>query len=124
MQYTMTIEHQRWNTGFRLSYIGTNTRQGQWSYNINQPLPDNRPFVDKPRMFPNYPGISYFANGAGHQYNALTASMERRIFGGLHYQLSYSLARDIGDIDLGQSRRTPTTGSGSARCGRIFPRTG
>jgi hypothetical protein len=25
MQYNLTIEHQRWNTGFRASYIGTNT---------------------------------------------------------------------------------------------------
>ncbi|MBI4877623.1 MAG: TonB-dependent receptor, partial [Acidobacteria bacterium] len=42
MQYNLTIEHQRWDTGFRLSYIGTNTRQGEWRYNINQPLADTR----------------------------------------------------------------------------------
>src|SRR6185436_278975 len=47
MQYNFTIEHQRWHTGFRASYIGTNTRQGQWGYNINQPLPDTRLYVDK-----------------------------------------------------------------------------
>lgn len=103
MQYTATIEHQRWNTGFRLSYIGTNTRQGQWSYNINQPVPDARLFVDKPRMFPNYPGINYVTNGAGHQYHAMTVTAERRMARGFHYQLSYTLARDIGDIDLAQS---------------------
>jgi hypothetical protein len=103
MQYTATIEHQHWNTGFRISYIGTNTRQGQWSYNINQPVPDTRLFVDKPRLFPNYPAISYVTNGAGHQYHALTVTAERRMKSGLHYQLSYTLARDIGDIDLAQS---------------------
>jgi hypothetical protein len=103
MQYTATIEHQRWDTGFRISYIGTNTRQGQWSYNINQPVPDTRLYVDKPRMFPNYPAINYVTNGAGHQYHSLTVTAERRMTNGIHYQLSYTLARDIGDLDLGQS---------------------
>lgn len=103
MQYTATIEHQRWSTGFRISYIGTNTRQGQWSYNINQPVPDDRPFIDKPRMFPRYPAINYFTNGAGHQYHSMTLSAERRFARGFHYQFSYTLARDIGDLDLGQS---------------------
>jgi len=103
MQYNFTIEHQRWNTGFRASYIGTNTRQGYWSYDFNQPVPDARRYVDKPRLFPNYPGISYLTNGAGHQYNSLTLTAERRMSSGVHYQLSYTLARDIGDIDRGDS---------------------
>jgi hypothetical protein len=103
MQYTLTVERQQWNTGFRLSYVGTNTRQGVWSYDINQPVPDTRPYVDKPRMFPNYPGVSYFTNGAGHQYHSLTAEVKRVSRGGLHYQVYYTLARDIGDLEDGQS---------------------
>ncbi|MBL8220161.1 MAG: hypothetical protein JNL62_13080, partial [Bryobacterales bacterium] len=96
-------EHQRWDTGFRLSYIGTNTRQGEWGYNINQPLPDNRLFVDKPRRFPNYPGITYISNGGGHQYHSMTAEVERRFAKGLSFQFSYVLARDIGDLERGES---------------------
>ncbi|MCL5743176.1 MAG: carboxypeptidase regulatory-like domain-containing protein, partial [Acidobacteria bacterium] len=34
MQYNFTVEHERWHTGFRASYVGTNTRQGEWGYNI------------------------------------------------------------------------------------------
>ncbi|MBI4876083.1 MAG: carboxypeptidase regulatory-like domain-containing protein [Acidobacteria bacterium] len=103
MQYSATIEHQRWDTGFRLSYIGTNTRQGVWSYDYNQPAADSRPYIDKPRAFPRYPSVSYFTNGAGHQYNSLTAEMKRTTSSGLHYQLYYTLARDIGDLEDGQS---------------------
>ncbi len=103
MQYNLTIEHQRWNTGFRISYIGTNTRQGEWGYNINQPLPDNRPYVDKPRLFPRYPAITYLSNGAGHQYHSLTVETERRWARGLGYQLSWVWARDIGDLERGES---------------------
>jgi hypothetical protein len=101
MQYNATIEHQRWNTGFRISYIGTNTRLGEWGYNYYQPVPDNRPFVDKPRPFPRYPAITYLTNGAGHQYHGLMAEAERRFAQGLAYQVSWTWARDIGDLDRG-----------------------
>ena len=103
MQYNFTIEHQRWHTGFRASYIGTNTRQGQWGYNINQPLPDTRLYVDKGRLFPNYPAITYVTNGSGHQYHSVTLEVQRQMFRGLYYQFSYTLARDISDLDRGVS---------------------
>jgi hypothetical protein len=107
MQYNFTIEHQRWNTGFRLSYIGTNTRQGDYSYNYNSPVPDNRPFVSKPRPFPQFPGISYFTKGAGHQYHRMTAEAERHLSHGLYVQSSWTWARDIGDLERGQSPENP-----------------
>jgi hypothetical protein len=103
MQYNFTVEHQRWDTGFRASYIGTNTRQGEWGYNINQPIADNRLYVDKPRPFPRYPAITYISNGAGHQYHSLTLETDRRFSRGLAYQLSWVWARDIGDLERGES---------------------
>ena len=103
MQYTLTLERQQWDTGFRLSYTGTNTRHGVWGYDFNSPVADSRPYVDKPRAFPKYPGINYVTNGAGHQYHALTFEAERRMKNGLHAQFYYTLARDIGDLEDGQS---------------------
>ncbi len=106
LQYNFTVEHQRWNTGFRLSYIGTNTRQGDYTFNINQPVADTRPFVQKPRRFPNYPAISYRTNGAGHQYHSFTMEVERRFLRDLAYQASWTWARDIGDLN-GFSEESP-----------------
>jgi hypothetical protein len=103
MQYNVTIEHQQWNSGFRISYIGTNTRQGQYGYNINQPIADGRAYIDKARRFPNYPSITYIDNGAGHQYHSLTLETTRKMMSGLYYQLSWTWARDIGDLDRGVS---------------------
>ena len=56
MQYSFSIDHQMWDTGFTARYMGTTTRQGEWSYNYNSPVPDSRPYIDKPRPFPQYPG--------------------------------------------------------------------
>ena len=99
MQYNVTIEHQHGNNAFRISYIGTNTREGVYGYNINQPQPSTGLFINQPRLFPAYPAITYLTNGAGHQYNGFTAEMKRRGGHGLTYQLSYTLAKDMGDAE-------------------------
>jgi hypothetical protein len=106
-QYNFTIEHQVWDTGLRASYIGTATRQTDYSYNYNSPVPDTRAYVDKPRPFPNYPAISYFTNGAGHQYHGLTLEAERQMSKGLYMQASWTWARDIYDLGRGQSPENP-----------------
>jgi len=99
MQYSLTIEHQQWDTGFRISYVGTNTREGDFTMNVNQPLPSTQLFVDKPRSFPNYPAINLRTNGAGHQYHAMTLEAERRFKKGLSYQGSWTWAKDIEDLN-------------------------
>jgi hypothetical protein len=98
-QYTLTLEHQRWDTGFRLTYTGTNTRQGIWRRDFNQPAVDDRPYSAKPRPFPNYPGITYGDNGSGHQYHGLSMEVERRMKRGFAYQAYFTWARDIGDLE-------------------------
>lgn len=104
MQYTATIEHAVKNTAIRLSYVGTNTRQGVYGYDYNQPVPDTRLYVDKPRPFPLYPNITYLTNGAGHQYHGGSISVSRRSpLHGFQWDVMYTLARDIGDLDNAQS---------------------
>jgi hypothetical protein len=103
MQYTATIEHQRWDTGFRFTYTGTNSRYGIYRWNINQPYADGALYVDKPRQFSRYPDILYTDNGAGHEYHAFTAEVERRLKRGLHFQAHYTLASDVGDLERGST---------------------
>jgi hypothetical protein len=93
----LTVEHERWNTGFRLSYVGTNTRQMRYSFNINAPAIDNQLYINKPRRFPRYPGISYVDNGANHNYHALSLEAERKLAKGLFFQTSFTWSRDVGD---------------------------
>jgi hypothetical protein len=99
MQHNATIEHQRWNNAFRLSYIGTIMRQGIWQYDINQPLPSAKPYIDKPRPWPNYPGVVYRTNGGYHAYHSMTTEVRRPMSHGLSYQFASVWARDIEDAD-------------------------
>ncbi len=107
MQYSLTVEHSRWDMGFRASYIGTNTRQGEYGYDYNAPLPDGQLYINKPRAFPQYPGIIYITNGAGHQFHSLTLEVERKLAKGLQFQSSWVWARDIGDLEKGQTLENP-----------------
>lgn len=104
MQYNFTIEREQWNTGFRVSYIGSGTRQGEWTYDYNSPVPNAMPYVSKARPYPQYSGLAYQTNGAVAQYNALTVEAKRqRLHKGLHFQASWSWARGIYDLERGQS---------------------
>jgi hypothetical protein len=107
MQYNLTVQHQAFDTGFRLSYVGTNSRKVDYAYDINAPLPDARSYTDKPRLFPAYSSISYYTNGAGHQYNAFTAEANRHFARGLYYQASWTWARDRYDLDRGEVSENP-----------------
>ena len=57
--------------------------------------------------FQQYPAISYFTNGAGHQYNALTLQAQRQMARGLYFQSSWTWARDRYDLDRGGSLENP-----------------
>ena len=96
-QWNATVEHERWNTGFRLSYVATLGRDMLFIRDINAPEPDGRLYVDKPRPFPRYPNINYTDNGARHDYHAVTIEAERRFARGMFFQLAYTAARDLGD---------------------------
>jgi hypothetical protein len=101
IQYNITIEREITKMGVRLSYISTGTRQGEYAYNYNQPLPDSNLYVNKPRAFPQFTNFSYITNGAGHQYNSLNFEVKRRFASGLLYDFSWVWQRDIGDLEGG-----------------------
>jgi outer membrane receptor protein involved in Fe transport len=96
-QWNATVEHERWGTGFRLSYVATLGREMWYTRDINAPAPDDRLYTEKPRPFPRYPNINYVDNGATHDYHGVTIEAERRFSAGVFFQLAYTRARDIGN---------------------------
>jgi hypothetical protein len=93
-QFSLTVEHERWNTGFRVSYVGTLGRDMWYTRDVNSPVADERLYNEKPRPFPQYPSITYADNGAGHDYHGVTIEAERRFSGGLFFQAAYTTATD------------------------------
>jgi hypothetical protein len=96
-QWNATVEHERWNTGFRVSYVATLGRAMWYTRDANAPMPDTRLYIEKPRPYPQYPDISYADNGGSHDYHAVTFEAERRFSKGLFFQIAYTAARDLAD---------------------------
>jgi len=103
IQFNASVERQFGNTALSLTFVSTGSREIPYGRDLNQPLPSLTPYVNAPRPFPNLPNISYFGNGAGHQYRAGTLQVKRSFSRGLWFQAYYLWARDIGDIDTGGS---------------------
>ena len=59
IQYNATVERQIANTAISLSFVSTGARQVVYSQDINQPVASTALYINKPRPYPNYPGISY-----------------------------------------------------------------
>lgn len=95
-QWNLTVEHERWGTGFRASYVATLGREMWYTRDVNAPPADDRLYINKPRPFPQYPDITYADNGARHDYHGVTFEGERHISKGLFFQAAYTLARDKG----------------------------
>ena len=106
-QFSVTIERQQWDMAYRMSYVGTLGRKLLYRWNINTPAPDERMFVDKPRPFPTYPGITATDNGANHNYHGLTLEVERRMKNGLFFQFAETWANDIGDATASETIENP-----------------
>ena len=93
-QWNATIEHERWRTGFRLSYVATLGREMWYTRDVNAPVADGRLYIEKTRPFPRYPDIVYADNGAAHDYHGVTLEAERRFEKGLFFQVAYTAAKD------------------------------
>ncbi|MBI1898368.1 MAG: carboxypeptidase regulatory-like domain-containing protein [Acidobacteria bacterium] len=98
--WNFTLEKEIAAMSIRASYVGTGGRQMPHPFNINQPAPGPGFYVDKPRPFPQFAGITEQRNGASHTYHAFNLEAERRFFRGLMFQTSFTFAKDLGDEDV------------------------
>jgi hypothetical protein len=101
MQWNFSIDHDLgFNTGLRISYIGSGTRDLVWAPNLNQSYYSTTYFVEQPlsdRPFPNWGVVNTRANGATSNYNAAQIEVNHRYKSGLTLNSAYTFARDFAD---------------------------
>ena len=99
-QWNLTIERQLWaSTGVRISYVGSKSTQLVYGRNVNQPPASTVPFNANRRPFPQYRNIILRENGGNHIYHALSTEVERRWSNGLSYQVAWTWAKNLTDVD-------------------------
>jgi hypothetical protein len=99
-QWNLTAERDvGFNTGLRVSYIGTRSTDITFRRNINQAQASTEPFSADRRPYPLYREI-LFAESRGREiYNALAVNVERRMERGLYLQLAWTWAKKLTDTE-------------------------
>ncbi|MBI4873495.1 MAG: TonB-dependent receptor [Acidobacteria bacterium] len=100
---------QQWNFGlqqtlparivFGASYVGTGGRKLALTPNINQPVPGAAAVATR-RPFPQFNNISQTETSGSSSYHSLQLTADRRLRGGLNFQLAYTWAHSIGNGDF------------------------
>lgn len=99
-QWTATVERDLgWNTGLRLSYVGSYTKDLVYSPDLNQ-VPSNTQgyaAVRTTRPFTDWNVVTTRDNGSKARYDGLSVNLTRRFSKGLSFDSSYTLARHNSD---------------------------
>jgi len=99
-QFNLTLEQNiGFNTGLRLSYIGTRAVKLVYARNINQVHASTTPFSQSATPYPLFYSAYLFDNGGYENYNALSAEVTRSFRGGFSYEAGFTWAKNLTDDD-------------------------
>ncbi len=119
MQWNFSIDRNiGFNTGFRISYIGSHSVQLGFAQNLNQSAYSTIPYTDQPltlRPYPYWGEVENRDSGATAFYHSLQSELNRRYKNGLTFTGAYTLARNISD----NGGPHPTSFGGETGNGRI-----
>lgn len=99
-QFNFTIEQRiGFNTGLRLSYIGTRAAQLTYARNIDQVHASTAPFSQSATPYPLFYSVYEFGNGGYENYNALSAEVNHPFRNGLSFEGAVTWAKNLTDDD-------------------------
>ncbi len=99
-QFNVTVEQNLgFNTGLRLSYIGTRAVKLGYVNNISQVAPSTAPFNQAKSPYPLFFSVYEFQNGGYENYNALSTEVTHNYQHGLSFDVSFTWAKNLTDDD-------------------------
>ena len=99
-QWSLTFERDLgWNTGARVSYVGSKTNDLVWSPDLNQVRANTLGYaaVSQTRPFPDWNVVTTRDNGPKSRYDGLGLELNKRFSNSLALNASYTLARHLSD---------------------------
>lgn len=99
-QWTLTFERDLgWNTGLRVSYVGSKTEDIIVSPDLNQLQPNTQGYsaLVNTRPFRDWNVVASRDNGAHSRYDGLQTDLTKRFSHGLSLDVSYTFARQLSD---------------------------
>ena len=101
MQWNLSIDRDLgFNTGLRISYIASATRDLVWWPNLNQSSYSKQYYASQQlssRPFPNWGDVGFQAVGANANYQSGQVEVSHRFRHGLMFNSAYTLAKSLAD---------------------------
>jgi hypothetical protein len=99
-QFNLTVEQALgFQTGLRVSYIGTRAVKLGYVNNIDQVAPSTTPYNQANSPYPNFYSVYEFQNGGYENYNALSTEVNHTYRHGLSFDVSLTWAKNLTDDD-------------------------
>jgi hypothetical protein len=99
-QWNASIGRQIFGTAVDVGYVGTRALNIPLSEDLNLLLPSTIPFSPARRPYPRFNSVTLVQTGGSSTYHGFTVQADRRMAGGLWFNVNYTLAKALTDVDL------------------------
>jgi len=99
-QWNFSVGQQIWGTAIDIGYIGTKVLNIPYVENLNLLQPSTIPYSDARRPYSRFNSVSLTQTGGSSIYHGLTIQADRRIGRSLLFNLNYTWAKALTDVDL------------------------
>lgn len=100
-QWSASIGKQIWGTAIDIGYVGTKAQNIPYTEDRNLLRPSTEPFSFDRRPYSRYGSANLSLAGASSIYHGLTIQADRRLSQGLWYNINYTWAKALTDLELG-----------------------
>jgi hypothetical protein len=99
-QWNVSFGRQIFGTAVDIGYVGTRALNVPFSEDLNLLMPSTQPFSAAKRRYPRFNSVNLVQTGGSSTYHGFTVQADRRMAGGLWYNVNYTWAKALTDVDL------------------------
>jgi hypothetical protein len=97
-QWNVTVERALGDLGIRASYIGTQSKNLSYRYDLNLPAPSTTPFNNNRRPYPQFGSLTFARNGGHSIYHGLQLDVEKRMSKGLYLEAAWTWGKALSNV--------------------------
>jgi hypothetical protein len=106
-QWNVSVGRQVWGTAVDIGYVGTSAKNIPFTQNLNQLYPSTQPYSSARRPYQRFNDVNLTQSGGSSIYHGFTVQADRRMAQGLWFNVNYTLAKALTDVDLRSYSATP-----------------
>lgn len=99
-QWNLSLGRQIWGTAIDVAYVGTAAKNIPYAENLNLLPPSTVPYSSARRPYSRFNNVNLTQTGGSSIYHGFTVQADRRMSGGLWFNVNYTLAKALTDVDL------------------------